>query len=351
MLFLTLTSLTTLRRARHGLPRSFLSSITSLNTMTTDSTPEDAQTGLYMPPSLAKRLELLDDVAVRALRQEVSLVHLYTAACLYQWDSLPTIASHVHRLDTSSDDSPSPSASATHKIQAAVRHLVVFCGYGPCLAAMTALKKADPVDTHDAHDADHHVPIPFDTPGKVSARSSGAPLSPASSPVPSSDSVPSLQGNAFRLVYHELSPKVRNTVYQADPVLENWIQNHLYGDVYSSPGLSMLSKQHLTIAGLVKSNMMDQLYGHALAALRFGGDVEFLKGIVDIVVHRQKQAVGRGARDDMERFERIGARSKRVVDMAIVKHARMKKDEADGGDEACVCALVNPAGTVCVPEM
>ena len=31
--------------------------------MTTDSTPEDAQTGLYMPPSLAKRLELLDDVA------------------------------------------------------------------------------------------------------------------------------------------------------------------------------------------------------------------------------------------------------------------------------------------------
>ena len=319
--------------------------------MTTDSTPEDAQTGLYMPPSLAKRLELLDDVAVRALRQEVSLVHLYTAACLYQWDSLPTIASHVHRLDTSSDDSPSPSASATHKIQAAVRHLVVFCGYGPCLAAMTALKKADPVGTHDAHDAhdahdpDHHVPIPFDTPGKVSARSSGAPLSPASSPVPSSDSVPSLQGNAFRLVYHELSPKVRNTVYQADPVLENWIQNHLYGDVYSSPGLSMLSKQHLTIAGLVKSNMMDQLYGHALAALRFGGDVEFLKGIVDIVVHRQKQAVGRGAREDMERFERIGARSKRVVDMAIVKHARMKKDEA------CVGALVNPAGTVCVPEM
>jgi len=339
--------------------------------MTTDSTPEDAQTGLYMPPSLAKRLELLDDVAVRALRQEVSLVHLYTAACLYQWDSLPTIASHVHRLDTSSDDSPSPPPSATHKIQAAVRHLVVFCGYGPCLAAMTALKKADPVDTHEAHDAhdthdahdgDHrgHVPIPFDTPGKVSARSSGAPLSPASSPVPSSDSVPSLQGNAFRLVYHELSPKVRNTVYQADPVLENWIQNHLYGDVYSSPGLSMLSKQHLTIAGLVKSNMMDQLYGHALAALRFGGDVEFLKGIVDIVVHRQKQAVGRGALQDMERFERIGARSKRVVDMAVVKHARMKKDEADGGDggdrgdggdEACVGALVNPAGTVCVPEM
>ena len=37
--------------------------------------------------------------------------------------------------------------------------------------------------------------------------------------------------------------------------------------------------------------------------------------------------------------------------MAIVKHARMKKDEADGGDEACVGALVNPAGTVCVPEM
>jgi hypothetical protein len=244
---------------------------------------------------------------------------------------------------------------------------------------MTALKKADGGQDggHNINDGDDRItssrqsPIPFDTPGKVSAQSSGAPLSltPSSSAPQSS----SLNGNAFELVYHELSAKVRNTVYQvgteldrralaprpdsllvrsfaqADPVLENWIQNHLYGDVYSSPGLSMLSKQHLTIAGLVKSNMMDQLYGHALAGLRFGGDVEFLKGIVDIVVHWQKKVCAGASPEMVGRFERIGARSKRVIDMAVVKYGRMK-EEAEEEEEGVVGEVVNPEGTMMVPD-
>lgn len=45
---------------------------------------------------------------------------------------------------------------------------------------------------------------------------------------------------------------------------------HLYGDVYSSPGLSLRQKQLLTCAFLAEAHMPDQLFGHALAALRCG---------------------------------------------------------------------------------
>jgi hypothetical protein len=43
---------------------------------------------------------------------------------------------------------------------------------------------------------------------------------------------------------------------------------HLYGDLYSSPGLDMRQKQLLTCAFLSEADMPDQLFGHALAGLR-----------------------------------------------------------------------------------
>ena len=277
------------------------------------------------------------------LLAELSLVHLYTAACLYQWDSLPSLAAQVHACTP-------PDLDATARVQATVRHLVVFSGYGPCLAAMTALKKVD--------DEMLQRTIPYDTPGKVSSSAGGGDGcgggSENNADSNNIDDTNSRRGNAFELVYSTLSPKVRNTVRQADPVLENWIQNHLYGDVYSSPGLGMLSKQHLTIAGLVKSNMMEQLYGHALAALRFGGDEQVLKGIVDIVVWWQKKVSVAGEEADngttrawFQELERQGTKSKRVVDMALAKYKRMKED----GDLDTEDAVVNPIGTVCIPSV
>lgn len=46
---------------------------------------------------------------------------------------------------------------------------------------------------------------------------------------------------------------------------------HLYGDLYSSPGLDLRQKQLLTCAFLSEAHMPDQLFGHALAGLRCGG--------------------------------------------------------------------------------
>ena len=47
-------------------------------------------------------------------------------------------------------------------------------------------------------------------------------------------------------------------------------RGHLYGDVYSSPGLDMQQKQVLMVAFLGQANMPDELYGHALAVSTTG---------------------------------------------------------------------------------
>lgn len=42
-------------------------------------------------------------------------------------------------------------------------------------------------------------------------------------------------------------------------------RTHLYGDIYSSPGLEMRQKQLLMCAFLGQANMPDELFGHAVA--------------------------------------------------------------------------------------
>ena len=39
----------------------------------------------------------------------------------------------------------------------------------------------------------------------------------------------------------------------------------MYGDIYSSPGLSLAQKQVLMVAFLGEANMHEQLFGHLLA--------------------------------------------------------------------------------------
>ena len=40
---------------------------------------------------------------------------------------------------------------------------------------------------------------------------------------------------------------------------------HLYGDVYSSPGLKLRQKQVLMCAFLAEADMHEQLFGHVIA--------------------------------------------------------------------------------------
>ena len=40
---------------------------------------------------------------------------------------------------------------------------------------------------------------------------------------------------------------------------------HLYGDVYSSPGLLLRQKQLLMVAFLAEADMHEQLFGHLIA--------------------------------------------------------------------------------------
>lgn len=85
--------------------------------------------------------------------------------------------------------------------------------------------------------------LPEDAPAKVS----GAP------------------GDAFELVYGSVTDAVRRKVHSSDPPLGEWIRLHLYGDVYSSPGIDLRRKQILMCARLAEANMQDQLFGHAIA--------------------------------------------------------------------------------------
>lgn len=124
-------------------------------------------------------------------------------------------------------------------------------------------------------------------------------------------------GDAFEVVYEKVTDKVRRNMHAADPVLAEYIRCggflavpvltaaflqracwadrsdaasvlphctrcrmlisfaasdvcqlcrlHLYGDIYSSPGVSMRQKQLLMAAFLAQANMHDQLFGHLIA--------------------------------------------------------------------------------------
>ena len=223
------------------------------------------------------------------------LIRLYAAACLYDYSSLHKHASYVY-----------DEGGTVDQVRATVRHLVVFAGYGPCLAAMTALKK--------------HGSIPYNTPGKIAGYE---------------------QGNAFALVYKGIDDQVRRKVYDADPVLEQWIQHHLYGDVYSSPGISLLQKQYLTLVGLVKSNMVEQVYGHAIAALRFGATEHCLKDIVDIVCSLMPP------KNDLENHR---DRFKRTIDMAVIKFNKSFHVSSPCDTDENVTCCNNPS-SICIPDI
>mmetsp|Transcript_17255 Transcript_17255/g.37228 ORF Transcript_17255/g.37228 Transcript_17255/m.37228 type:complete len:261 (+) Transcript_17255:298-1080(+) len=155
--------------------------------------------------------------------KDAALVKLYMTACKYEWGALPDLARAATQL-----------AASPSELSGTVRHLIIFSGYAPCLAATISLRQAGLLEE----------PVP----GKVG----GGP------------------GNAFELVYGNIAPLVQDKLHEYDPVLAHYIREHAYGDVYSSPGLSLLQKQMLAVAFLAYACMPDQLYTHLVAVMRFG---------------------------------------------------------------------------------
>lgn len=168
------------------------------------------------------------------------------------------------------------------EVQGAVRHIIVFAGYAPCLAATITLRTAKKLAPSGQH-----------LPGKV-----GGP-----------------PGNAFELVYDKVTDIVRAKLHDWDPVLAEYIRLHLYGDVYSGPGLTMSQKQLLTVAFLGEAQMHDQLYTHLIAALRFGANPAQCMHAIKIGFHMSPRPnvllrpILRGARKQLEqavsKFERV----------------------------------------------
>lgn len=204
--------------------------------------------------------------------KDQSLVQLYLAGCNHYWNMMPDLADSCYR-----------HAAADEEVWGAVRHLIVFAGYAPCLAATITLRQKGMLRGQ--------------CPGKIG----GAP------------------GDAFELVYDKVTDKVRDKLYDWDPVLSEYIRLHLYGDVYSSPGLSMRQKQMLTVSFLGEANMHDQLYTHLIAALRFGAS----KGACE---HALKIGFQMSPRPNII-LQPIQRGAKRALEQAYQKYLKQAPDQ------------------------
>ncbi|KDD75383.1 hypothetical protein H632_c710p1 [Helicosporidium sp. ATCC 50920] len=163
------------------------------------------------------------------------------AGCAHDWARLAPIARAYYA-----------AGGPAQQLRAMARHVLTVGGYGPCLKVILTLHKDDLLG-----------PL---TEGKVS----GPP------------------GNAFELVYGDIALAVRKKLHDADPVLGEWIRLHLYGDVYSSPGIDLRMKQLALCGFLGEADMPDQLFGHALAAFRFGATREQVEEAVDLAYESMK---------------------------------------------------------------
>ena len=198
--------------------------------------------------------------------QDRAMVRLYMAGCFHEWDQLPGgarrgAAATQHgsgaRLEVparlpallvrlwlihASAGSPAELAreyyargASVAQLRGCVRHMVVFAGYGPCLAATLALHKARL--------------LPEDTPAKVRHAScssggvgwgwgrcppprrpqslSGAVTSPCHAAALGGCHPPQVSGppgNAFELVYGGVTDRVRANMHAADAALGEWIR-------------------------------------------------------------------------------------------------------------------------------
>ena len=179
------------------------------------------------------------------------------------------------RADDDSFSLPLPAlaAAATEagctptELRACVRHLIVcvvvwwWCAGGGL--SKRCLLKLTPSSPPPPHSTSGYAPCLGATNILVDAGAFG----PAPPPPGKVGGPP---GHAFACVYGRAAPAVATRVHAADPVLAAWIAAHLYGDIYSSPGLPLATKQLLTVTGLADADMPTQLYGHAVAALRCG---------------------------------------------------------------------------------
>lgn len=238
---------------------------------------------------------------------DAALVQLYAAGCALQWSALVPLARAYAAL-------PGASEAA---LRATTRHLITFAGYAPCLKATLTLHKAGAY-RFGCGGAD----------GAGGGRSGADQATPAAAP----PSVPpgktrGRPGDAFEAVYGPTTDRVRASMHDADPVVGEWMRVDLYGDVYSSPGISMRLKEIVACAFLAAADMPDQLLGHAVAALRFGATGDELReaagvGCAWIGPGRAANAAPAGGPSPFRRPAAVPTEAMRVLALAEEKVKR-----------------------------
>eukprot|EP00884_Botryococcus_braunii_P017134 jgi/Botrbrau1/4103/Bobra.152_3s0051.1 len=176
--------------------------------------------------------------AAALARKDENLIRLFLTASFHEWNKLPGLAQSCY-----------DAGSTVAEVRGCIRHMCVLAGYAPALAAAKQLHGAGLL------------------PEEVAGKAGGPP------------------GDTFDLVY---GPTVRDKIwaslYRVDAVIAEWIRTHTYGDVYSTPGLSLRQKQLITSAFLAEADMQLELFGHLLAAMTFGASVGACRRAVEVAL-------------------------------------------------------------------
>jgi alkylhydroperoxidase/carboxymuconolactone decarboxylase family protein YurZ len=93
---------------------------------------------------------------------------------------------------------------------------------------------------------------------------------PSLEPKDKAEPNPDLGLQTFQFLYGEKSERVLQHLHRLDPLLRQWILTHAYGAVISRPGLSLATKERISILCLAATGCWQQWQSHIGIALRHG---------------------------------------------------------------------------------
>ena len=108
----------------------------------------------------------------------------------------------------------------------------------------------------------------------------------------------------FERIYAEGADKVRAHLRGHHPDLEAWIAGHVYGRVFTRPGLSAAFRELLAVAALASLGQERQLASHTRGAIRCGAEPEDLQLVIRNLSPSVPEARRTRVRTVMARFAR-----------------------------------------------
>jgi alkylhydroperoxidase/carboxymuconolactone decarboxylase family protein YurZ len=102
--------------------------------------------------------------------------------------------------------------------------------------------------------------------------------------------VPERGAEAFAAIYGDKTAAVRARLERLHPEIHHWVIGHAYGRVLARPGLGLLDRELLAVAGLVALGTGPQLDSHVRGALRCGASADQVWAVIASLKGRVPEA-------------------------------------------------------------